>query len=291
MDKESYVRMSYDHDEQSEGGKAGPKLREHWSRTFATEGFGCFIQSVITCGIIHAVYSTNFDTIIQNVTTSSVGEFHFPIPLIFISVGVGLSYSVGLMVAPESQLNPAFTLAMCLGGVKPLNLLLPSVVGQLIGTVLGGLTVFASAHQLYGKDRTQFPFHTDMNYVQLFGFNPPVEGINNAMVLWNSMMFTALIICVIIPAVLKNPDNMPAVVGVVVTAFSGAQHALGVSNNPAMTFGGAIVCTIVGFPPDQIWGTHDGFLWAAFVGPLLGVILGVSIFRLYAYLVWEPPSK
>jgi glycerol uptake facilitator-like aquaporin len=292
----SYVRMSYSQEAAGHDEPVEAQLKSHWTRTLATEFFGSFICNIITCGVINTVYFADVDAILKihdHQVFPNGATFSFPLPYLLVSVGVGLAFVLGLMVAPEATLNPAFTFAMTLGGVKPASLFFPAVIGQFFGKLLGALVIYSAGHQYFLGDNPIFHKSVDVmgtNYAMLYGFTPPGDMISNGMCCWNSMIFTALLICVVIPAALKNPDQMPVVVGLTVTSFAAAQAAFGVINDPLSQLVGAMACTIAGFPAADIWGFHGGFLWAATLGPTLGVILGVSVFRVYAYLVWEAPK-
>ena len=73
-----------------------------------------------------------------------------------------------------------------------------------------------------------------------------------------------------------------------------AGSALGVASNPALWFGGAISCLLVGFPATGDFGiftSNSTYSWVALVAPFVGATLGGLILELYGFAIFFSPEQ
>jgi glycerol uptake facilitator-like aquaporin len=84
-----------------------------------------------------------------------------------LAILIGLSYSLGLLVAPESKLNPVFTVAMAMFGLSTWRIVLPSVMGQLLGVMFSNFFVYFMAKDL------NFWNTQDLQTASIFGVTYP----------------------------------------------------------------------------------------------------------------------
>ena len=73
-------------------------------------------------------------------TLASLAPTPLP-PMLLLAVGIACGYAVGLTIAPHTQLNPGFTVAMAMIGKKPWAAVPGIIASQLAGGVLACATL------------------------------------------------------------------------------------------------------------------------------------------------------
>jgi aquaporin Z len=190
-------------------------------------------------------------------------------------LGVALSFGFTLtalayVLGPVSgcHVNPAVTLAMWIARKVTSTSVLFYWIGQLLGAAIGGLMIYGIANGVDGWDRGSF----DSNgWGEL---SPGGYGLGSTIVV--ELVFTALLVFVFLSV--TNRRSFAGMGGLAV----GLTYALinlvtynvdSTGVNPARSFGTAIFA-------DN--GAYDALLqlWAFFVFPLLGSVIGVLVWLL-----------
>lgn len=195
----------------------------------------------------------------------------------FPEVGIGLlgvSLAFGLTVLTMAyaighisgcHLNPAVSIGLWAGGRFPANQLLPYIVAQVIGGLLGGGVLYLIATGQVGFDVTS-GFASNG-----YGVNSP-GGYSMTAALITEVVMTMMFIIVIMGATdSRAPAGMaPVAIGLCLTLI----HLISIpvtntSVNPARSTGVAL------FAGD--WAVSQ--LWLFWVAPIVGAILGAVIYK------------
>ncbi|KAL1613531.1 Aquaporin-1 [Neofusicoccum ribis] len=183
---------------------------------------------------------------------------------LYISLGFGFSLVVNIWVffrISGGLFNPAVTLGLCL--IKAV----PWTRGGLtfISQIIGGITAA-------GIVKVLFP--------DAPSFRTTLQGTSIARGLFIEMFLTTeLVFTVFMLAAEKHKATYLAPIGIGMALFvaelSGVPFTGG-SLNPARSFG-----------PDVVEGTFDGYHWIYWLGPALGTLLAVALYRLMKMLEYE----
>jgi glycerol uptake facilitator protein len=196
-----------------------------------------------------------------------------------ITLGWGLGVMLGIFIAGRisgAHLNPAVTLALAVFRDFPWRKVLPYSLVQVAGAFAGAALVCCNYWPAFqdvdpGLTRTASIFTTFPAFPDAgWGFSLLDQVIGTA-------LLVGLIFAITDP---KNqpiaPGLQPVLVGLVVVAIGmswGGMH--GYAINPARDFGPRLFTLIAGFD-NTGFGTPA--LWVPVVGPLLGGLVGASIY-------------
>ncbi len=195
----------------------------------------------------------------------------------FPQVGIGLlgvSLAFGLTVLTMAfaighisgcHLNPAVSVGLWVGGRFPAKQLLPYILAQVVGAVLGGAILFLIASGKAGFDATG-GFASNG-----FGEHSP-GGYSFLSVLVSEVVMTAMFLIVILGATDKRaPQGLaPVAIGLCLTLIH--LISIPVSNtsvNPARSTGVAVFAG--GWAIEQLW-----LFWVA---PVIGAVVGAAIYK------------
>lgn len=199
---------------------------------------------------------------------------------IVITFGWAMAVYVGVFcVAPYSgaHINPAVTLALALAGKFPWRLVLPYILAQLAGAMVGALLVWLTYKKHYDEqnepDLVLMTFCTQPAIRHPF-FNLLTEAIGS-WVLIVGVLYMAR------PAVgLGAIDALPVALVVLAIGLSLGGHT-GYAINPARDLGPRIMHALLPIPGkrDSDWS----YAWIPIVGPTLGAVLAVATFILIGH--------
>lgn len=149
-----------------------PPLSDHWTRYFLVEIMGNFVATTLYSGCILGIYINMNAVAYENIPVVSSSApfqqtFSFPTPTLYVAIMVGMSYSLGILTAPEAQLNPVFSISMSLFGLRRWGTVLPSIAGQLLGVMLSNVLIYAMAKDLHFWDPN------DLSTASIFGVTYP----------------------------------------------------------------------------------------------------------------------
>lgn len=214
-----------------------------------------------------------------------------------INLGWGLAVTMGIYVAggvSGAHLNPAVTFALAVKGDFAWRKVLPYALAQLIGAFAGAantcfvyreaFNAFDGGHrQIIGDKATAGIFATyPQPYLSTFGG------------LVDQIIGTALLLLVI--RAIGDARNTaptgnlaPLIVGLLVVVI-GMCFGLnaGYAINPARDLGPRLFTALAGWGTD-VFRVNNHWFWVPIVGPLIGGVLGVTI---YDNLIarWHPPT-
>ena len=195
----------------------------------------------------------------------------------FPQVGIGLlgvSLAFGLTVLTMAfaighisgcHLNPAVSVGLWAGGRFPAKQLLPYIVAQVVGAILGGGVLFLIASGKVGFDASAG--FASNGYGE---HSPGGYGLVSALV--TEIVMTMMFILVILGATDKKAPQGFAPIGIGLCLTLIHLISIPVTNtsvNPARSTGVAIF--VGGWAVDQLW-----LFWVA---PVVGALLGAAIYR------------
>lgn len=212
-------------------------------------GRQCLAEGV---GTFALVFAGTGAIVVNAATGGAVG--HVGVSMVFGLVVMAMIYSVGGISG--AHLNPAVTLGFFVAGRMEGRAVVPFVVSQLVGALVGSLAVLwvlGSGGKL--------------------GATVPVGGVGGVMqALGLEVIITAGLMFVILQ-VSTGPKETGILAGIAIGGTVGlaalfAGPISGASMNPARSLGPAVV------------GGHMEFLWLYLVGPVVGSLVAVPIWRL-----------
>ncbi|KAJ1657811.1 glycerol channel [Dispira simplex] len=211
---------------------------------------------------------------------------------LFIAFGWGLALAMAIFVSggvSGGHLNPSFTIVMALFRGFPWKKVPGYIVSQILGAYVGGALAFAyyyssidhydgGVRQTMGTQGTASIFVT---------FPQPWITVGTAF-LSETYCTAILVFCIfaiIDPHNLTNKSFIPLAVGmVVVTIGMSAGFQSGYSMNQARDLGPRLFLSSVGYGWEP-WTARDYYAWVPTVSPLLGALLGGT---LYDFLIYHP---
>ncbi|GME65394.1 Major intrinsic protein [Neofusicoccum parvum] len=185
--------------------------------------------------------------------------------LLYISLAFGFSLAVNVWVffrISGGLFNPAVTLGLCLIGAVGWIRGFLVIITQIVGAIAAA-----------GIVSCLFPGPLNVR-TTLGAETSVVRGLFIEMFLTAQLIFTIFML-----AAEKHKGTFLAPVGIGLCLFMtelGGIYFTGGSLNPARSFG-----------PDVILHTFDGYHWIYWVGPALGAILAVALYRLIKALEYE----
>ncbi|KAL0261884.1 Aquaporin-1 [Diplodia seriata] len=199
------------------------------------------------------------------INNGSANQYPNVAVLLYISLAFGFSLAVNVWVffrISGGLFNPAVTLGLCLIGA--------------VGWIRGALVMFAQmvgAIAAAGVVSCLFPGPLRVRTV-LSSNTSVVRGLFIEMFLTALLIFTIFML-----AAEKHKGTFLAPVGIGLSLFVAELAGVfftGGSLNPARSFG-----------PDVILHTFNGYHWIYWVGPALGALLAVALYRLIKALEYE----
>jgi MIP family channel proteins len=203
-----------------------------------------------------------------------------------INLAWGIAVTMGVYVAggvTGAHLNPAVTFALAVKGDLPWNKLLPYWIAQVLGAFSGAALAFlvyreafnafdGGVRQVTGEKATAgiFATYPAPHLSTMGGFIDQVIG-------------TAVLLLVI--RALGDPRNLaptgnlgPVVVGLLVMVIGMALGLnAGYAINPARDFGPRLFTFVAGWG-SEVFRTGNYYFWVPIVGPLVGGVIGVSVY-------------
>jgi glycerol uptake facilitator protein len=194
---------------------------------------------------------------------------------IVITIGWGLAVTLGVYTATKfsgAHLNPAVTLGLAAVGDFPWSDVLPYIIAQLLGAILGATIVWVHYLPHWRETRDQ------MTKLAVFATGPAIRKP------WSNLlseMIGTFILLFGISAIGANKFTEglnPLVVGLLVVAIGLSLGATtGYAINPARDLGPRIAHFIL---PIYGKGSSDwAYAWIPIVGPIIGGMLGALVYK------------
>eukprot|EP00756_Hemistasia_phaeocysticola_P007622 Hpha_TRINITY_DN14338_c0_g1::TRINITY_DN14338_c0_g1_i1::g.86465::m.86465 len=222
----------------------------------------------------------------------------FPQQTLFLAIGIGFSFMVGLIVAPGCSLNPTFAVAIAMFQKSERATAVFAVLGQVGGAVVACWLNYAMGWELMrmsapgvgGYDLGNF--EKSVQNAQLYGVILPPDTLPFATCFMNTIVFVMLMVFAIVPALAGKGLHRaakPFLVAALIVPFVMAQSPFGVQNNPGMYIGGLIFTSMAGWP-SSMWTAADNYVVCVATAPFLGGILGGVVLKAWAWVIYNPDS-
>src|SRR3954452_5648456 len=227
------------------------------TRLIAAEAIGTFV--LMLCGPGSAVLATGaFD---KNASIEVLG-----VSLAFGLSLLAMAYAIGNISG--CHINPAVTIGMAVSRKIEARMIPAYFGGQLIGCLLGGAAIYGIAS---GAPGGFDPNPTNFAVNGWDGLSPGHFGLGSAAVA--EIIFTALLVFVVLSTTHRkfSPSATGIAVGLTLTLIHLASIPIdNTSVNPARSLGMAVFAG----------GNAMNQLWAFFVFPILGALVGAAAWRL-----------
>ncbi|UJR07228.1 hypothetical protein I4U23_011516 [Adineta vaga] len=210
---------------------------------------------------------------------------------IYIAIGVGIY--TALMAAGSitgAHINPAVSIAlMTVGKLKPLQCVF-YVLGQVSGAFLGATLVYLVYWSQFNKFDGGLRQITGLNGTGDIFFTMPDVDVPHWNALIDQIVGTALLLIFIV-AVEQNFNQMISVgskafalifivIGINCAFSINAAAAL----NPARDFGPRLFAGFI-YGWNNVFSTNNCYFWIPIIGPILGGIIGVWIYKCYVFII------
>lgn len=210
----------------------------------------------------------------------------------------GFAVMLGVFVSggiSGGHLNPAVSVALATTGSFPWIRVAPYLIAQYLGSFMGSATtywIYLDAISKFDRDNPNAAFTSTAGIFTTFpqdyltlqgGFADQVVG--TALLLLGVMAITD-------PRNMESPKHFVAFgVGCLVMTI-GMTFGLncGYAINPARDLSPRILTYIAGWG-SQVFTYGENFWWIPIVGPHLGAIVGVWIYKLLVSVHWPPPPE
>ncbi len=196
---------------------------------------------------------------------------------IVISFGWAMAVFVGVYcsaAASKAHLNPAVTLAFAVAGKISWQLVPTYIAAQLLGAMAGSLVAWLCYHGHFGPT-------TDANAkLAAFCTTPAIRGYGSNLMTETIATFVLILGVLFIAAPSSSLGALDALpVSLLVLGIGlGPGGPTGYAINPARDLGPRIMHALLPIPGkrDSDWS----YAWVPIVGPLLGSLLAVLVFKL-----------
>eukprot|EP01062_Namystynia_karyoxenos_P063416 TRINITY_DN56222_c0_g1_i1.p1 TRINITY_DN56222_c0_g1~~TRINITY_DN56222_c0_g1_i1.p1 ORF type:complete len:541 (+),score=143.36 TRINITY_DN56222_c0_g1_i1:94-1623(+) len=234
----------------------------------------------------------------------------FPTDQLMVIIGLALGYAMGLLFSPGTQLNPTFTVAVCVFDLfaKPptgkWKTAPAAVLGQMCGGTLAAAVVYGMGNLVL---RTRTPGSDGYDLVdapkliqtaKIYGVMLPDDLMPTDLAFFNSTLWTVLFVLCIVPIFAQeaisgdrlHPIAKPFLVALVIVPLALAQTPFGVQNNAAIYISGLCFCSMAGWNTHDLWAAHNNYIWVVSVAPILGGVIGSVLLGVWLWLLYDPAS-
>lgn len=199
------------------------------------------------------------------------------------TIMIAFGYGFGIMIPAMlfgaisgNHLNPAVTIAQASAGAFPWEQVLPYIVAQMLGAIIGQLLVLAMYWPHFKKTENANAIFAcfatgDVNNSKWNGF-------------WSELIATAILMFAavgIYRGMFYRESIDVANIGVgflIVALIMSLGGPTGPALNPARDLGPRIVHAVMPIPNKG--SSHWGYSWIPVVAPILGAIIGIAVYRI-----------
>ena len=240
-------------------------------RAFA-ELIGTFWLVFGGCG--SAVLAAAFLTPSPNVVNLGIG--FYGVSLAFGLTVMTMAYAIGHLSG--CHLNPAVSIGLCVGRRFPASNVIPYIIAQVIGAILGAWVIYLIASGQAGFDLVKSGLASNG-----FGEHSPGKYSLEAGLI-AEIVLTFMFLMIILGATDRRAPQgfAPIAIGLGLTLI----HLIGIpvtnlSVNPARSTGPALM----------VGGSALVQLWLFWVAPIVGAVIGAVIYRWLSVSVVEPAAQ
>lgn len=203
---------------------------------------------------------------------------------IVVALGWGLAVTLAIYAVGNisgAHLNPAVTLGLALSGTFAWNMVIPYIIAQLIGAMLGASIIYLQflPHWKETKDAG--------TKLGIFATGPAIKHTFSNVI--SEVLGTAvLMLALLYIGTNKFVDGLnPLVVGALIVAIGlSLGGTTGYAINPARDFGPRLAHAIL--PIAGKGSSNWGYAWIPIVGPFVGSALAVVIYSPIYKHEWSP---
>jgi glycerol uptake facilitator protein len=219
--------------------------------------------------------------------------------------GVCIAWGLGVAIAvytcggvSGAHINPAVTLPLAIFRKFPKWKIIPYVISQVIGAIIGAAIVYAMFYPVIDQ------YNALHNLTRAGGdgmpsagvfFTHPNVGITPLHAFMDQIFLTGLLLLGIMAIIDQYNENAPRanaalIIGLLVAmigASAGYLEAWAI--NPARDFGPRVFAYFAGWGP-QAFPSPGNFWWVPIAGPLIGGVLGASIYE-FMIRPWLPQYR
>lgn len=223
----------------------------------------------------------------------------FPQSQLFIGIGIGFSFAMGMLVAPGAVLNPTFSVAVAIFDKAERKKAPFAILGQMVGAVAACWVAYAMGWELLraftptANAYALGPVPKTVETAGLFGVLLPPDNLTFATAFLNTVVFVVVMIFAIVPALAGkglHAAAKPMIVAAVIVPVVMAQGPFGVQNNPAMYVGGLIFASMAGWPSEELWSAGDNYVVCVVLAPVVGAVLGGILLKAWVWWIYSPYS-
>ncbi|WP_172187905.1 MIP family channel protein [Lentilactobacillus kribbianus] len=193
---------------------------------------------------------------------------------LYVSLAWGIAVTMGVYVAAmfgtQGHLNPAVTIAYALFGLFPWGQVLPYIIGQFLGAMVGAAVAAFMFIPQFKATTSQ-----EGNGVGIFATRPAIYApFYNFM---SEVIATFAFIFVLLNLGDFTTGLKPLIVGLVITVVGiGLGTTTGFALNPARDWGPRLVYTLLPLPNKQS-SAEWNYAWIPMCGPIVGAILATGL--------------
>lgn len=280
------------------GVKQGWRAQSLWAELLA-EFLGCLVLIAFGDGVVAVAVAGLTESGRTLVIFQGAGGW------LLITWGWAMAVTMGVYVAggvTGAHINPAVSLAFAVKGDFPWRKVVPYWIAQIAGCFSGAAIVFLDyframnawnvAHHV--ADRTAAGGLTTFS---IFATFPAAYlGGHMELALIDQIIGTFFLLLFVLAIVdnvnLAPQSNMgPFIIGLAVAAI-GMSFGVdaGYAINPARDFGPRLFAWVAGWGPNAFPGPH-GYWWVPIVGPLIGGVLAVFVYKWFIGLTLTERAK
>lgn len=200
---------------------------------------------------------------------------------VLITLGWGLAVTMGVFVSgymSPAHLNPAVTIAMAVNGATPWASVLPYILGQMGGAMLGAAVVWTHYKPYF--DATD----DSGTVLAVFSTAPGIRDTVNS-VIGEAIGTFMLVFGILSFGMHEFADSLnPIVVGLLIVSIGmSLGGTTGYAINPARDLGPRIMHAIL---PIKTKGDSDwGYSWVPVVGPIIGGVIAAVLYGVIQNLI------
>lgn len=195
---------------------------------------------------------------------------------VLITLGWGLAVTIAVFISgymSPAHINPAVTIAMAINGATPWSSVLPYILAQMAGAILGAVVVW-----LHYKPYFDDTEDADTK-LAVFSTAPAIRDITNS-VIGEAVGTFVLVLGLLSFGNHEFADSLnPVVVGLLIVSIGmSLGGTTGYAINPARDLGPRIAHQFLPIPGkrDSDWG----YSWVPVIGPIIGGILAAVVYGL-----------
>ncbi|MDF7664176.1 aquaporin family protein [Bifidobacterium sp. ESL0763] len=198
-------------------------------------------------------------------------------------INIALGYGLGVMVpvlmfgsVSGAQINPAMSIGQAISGIFPWSEVLPYIIAQLLGALVGQLIVYLMYLPHYNLETDP-----DLIFGSFSTFDATGSKVNYFFteLIATAVMAFSSVACLKLPWGQKYPATAAIVLGLIITAMVTSMGGpTGAALNPARDLMPRLLHQILPIPHKG--SSRWGDAWIPVVAPIIGATLGIGLLKI-----------